>query len=175
MTAGTIATRRSPGYVSRGTPTIIQLPPSSPYRVAHTQYRQSETNGLICPSQSREFSSRGPRRCEWLPCGGRRGSETGGAGADHNATTHFISCGTTRQIIILHANLRKSNRRWQVGNTVPKAATQYGPCPKLSGCFHVSVIQVRMAPPRRIPPRVQPIQAFPLGPSCWSECFRKPG
>src|SRR5579863_1044677 len=30
MTMGTSATRRSPGYVSRGTPTIIQLPPSSP-------------------------------------------------------------------------------------------------------------------------------------------------
>src|SRR5579864_971559 len=62
MTMGTSATRRSPGYVSRGTPTIIALPPSGPYGVTHAHDQQFETNGLICPSQSREFSSRGPRQ-----------------------------------------------------------------------------------------------------------------
>src|ERR1700692_4091098 len=62
MTMGTSATRRSPGYVSRGTPTIMNLPPYGPYGVTHTQHQRSKTNRPSCPSQSREFSLRGPRQ-----------------------------------------------------------------------------------------------------------------
>src|ERR1019366_688390 len=117
MTAGTSATRRSPGYISRGTPTIMNLPPSGPYGAAHTQYQQSDTNKLIYP-RSRIFFERATPGNEWLPYGGRRGSQVGGAGRYCDATTHSVFCGTAHQIVILHANLQKSNRRSQCVNPI---------------------------------------------------------
>src|SRR5580704_11070648 len=62
MTMGTSATRRSPGYVSRGTPTIIELPPCGSYGVAHAQDQRIETIVPTFPNQNREFTSRGPRQ-----------------------------------------------------------------------------------------------------------------
>src|SRR6202166_3716096 len=106
MTAGTSATRRSPGYVSRGTPTIMKLPPSGPYGVTHAQYRQSGTNKLTYP-RSRIFFERATPGNEWLPCSGWRGSQAGVAGRNRDATTHSVFCRTTRQITDFTCKLAK--------------------------------------------------------------------
>src|SRR5690349_4651989 len=110
MTMGTSATRRSPGYVSRGTPTIITLPPLSSYRVTHSQYRQSETNGLAFPSRIREFSSRGPRQeMNGFHIAAGVDPKLAAMGATATRPLILYAAGHHTELQILHANLPKSN------------------------------------------------------------------
>src|ERR1035437_9502739 len=60
MTVGTNATRRSPGYVSRGTPTIMNLPPFDTSRVAHTQNQQCEMIRPAYPKSRISFEKDAP-------------------------------------------------------------------------------------------------------------------
>src|SRR5665213_1015624 len=112
MTMGTSPTRRSPGYVSRGTPTIIRLSPFDSNVVAHMQIQQSGKHNQNCPRQGREFSSRGPRQVRmasmWHPeqALSRRLLVVFAA-----RPVTLLSVEPHTEAPILHGIFRKSNRR----------------------------------------------------------------
>src|SRR5579863_713213 len=107
MTMGTSATRLSPGYVSRGTPTIMNLPPSGP-SARHTRSIRNPRQ-TVQPAQAKveNFLREGHARNEWLQCSGRRGSQASGAGHNRDATTHSVSCRNAHQTMDFTCKLAK--------------------------------------------------------------------